>query len=139
MEAVEEKIKSKVRKRYTEAVTGGGGCCGSSSGCGSTKSPIGSIPDQRVASVAGYSNKELESLPADAVVNSFGCGNPLAFSGVQKGDVVVDIGSGAGIDCLLAGERVGSEGKVIGIDMTPVMIEKARANAKKAMARNVEF
>jgi len=133
MEAVEEKIKSRVRKRYTEAVIEGSGCCGSSSGCGT------SIPDQRVASVAGYSNEELRALPSDAVVNSFGCGNPLAFSGVQQGDVVIDIGSGAGIDCLLASERVGSEGKVIGIDMTPVMIEKARANAKKAMAGNVEF
>src|ERR1051325_9146602 len=104
MEAVEEKIKSKVRKRYTDAVTGGGSCCGSASGCGSTQ-PIVSIPDQRVASVAGYSSEELQSLPPDAVANSFGCGNPLAFSGVQKGDVVVDIGSGAGIDCLLAAER----------------------------------
>jgi arsenite methyltransferase len=129
---VQEKIKSSVRKRYTEAVTAGTGCCGGGS-CGT------SIPDQRVASVAGYTREELQSLPEDAVINSFGCGNPLAFSGVERGDVVIDIGSGAGIDCLLAAEKVGVHGKVIGIDMTPVMIDKARANARKANAANVEF
>jgi ubiquinone/menaquinone biosynthesis C-methylase UbiE len=89
--------------------------------------------------LSGYQSKELEALPEDAVVNSFGCGTPVSFAGVETGQVVVDIGSGAGIDCFLAAERVGSEGKVIGLDMTPAMIERARENARKAGLDNVEF
>ncbi len=100
------------------------GCCG-----GGTE----------LVELSGYKKDELASLPEDAVQSSFGCGNPVAFVGVQEGQTVVDIGSGAGIDCLLAAERVGSEGRVIGLDMTPVMIERARANARKARADNVEF
>jgi N-acetylglutamate synthase-like GNAT family acetyltransferase/SAM-dependent methyltransferase len=73
------------------------------------------------------------------VANSFGCGNPAAFSDVKVGDVVLDIGSGAGIDCLIAARRVGLTGKVIGLDMTPAMIEKARQNAREAGVANVEF
>jgi N-acetylglutamate synthase-like GNAT family acetyltransferase/SAM-dependent methyltransferase len=88
---------------------------------------------------AGYGEGELSSLPADAVQNSFGCGNPLAFAGVEAGQVVLDIGSGAGIDCLIAAEKVGSAGRVIGLDMTPEMIERARRNAREAGASNVEF
>jgi SAM-dependent methyltransferase len=130
----EEKIKEKVRQRYTRAVTGGGSCCGSSQELVQIR-----IPDKRVASVAGYEPEELRTLPADAVANSFGCGNPLAFAGVKEGETVVDIGSGAGIDCLLAAEKVGPKGKVIGIDMTPAMLEKARANAQRSGAQNVEF
>ncbi|MCB0312564.1 MAG: arsenite methyltransferase, partial [Calditrichaeota bacterium] len=89
--------------------------------------------------VAGYSDTELASLPAEAVENSFGCGNPLAFAGVQPGQTVVDIGSGAGIDCFLAAEKVGPAGKVIGIDMTPAMIAKARANAAQGGYAQVDF
>jgi len=73
------------------------------------------------------------------VANSFGCGNPAAFSDVEAGEVVLDIGSGAGIDCLIAARRVGPAGRVIGLDMTPVMIEKARENARQAGVGNVEF
>jgi N-acetylglutamate synthase-like GNAT family acetyltransferase/SAM-dependent methyltransferase len=88
---------------------------------------------------AGYGEGELSGLPADAVQNSFGCGNPLAFAGVEPGQVVLDIGSGAGIDCLIAAERVGPAGRVIGLDMTPEMIERARKNAREAGVTNVEF
>jgi N-acetylglutamate synthase-like GNAT family acetyltransferase/SAM-dependent methyltransferase len=88
---------------------------------------------------AGYEEEELGRLPADAVQNSFGCGNPLAFSGVAPGQVVLDIGSGAGIDCLIAAERVGPTGLVIGLDMTPEMLERGRQNAREAGAANVEF
>jgi len=139
-----EKIKEQVRERYTAAVTEGTSCCGGSvaarpSCCGSTEPSETGLPADRVVAAAGYSSQELASLPKDAVVNSFGCGNPLAFAGVQPGETVLDIGSGAGIDCLLAAQKVGPKGRVIGIDMTPVMIEKARENARKAGASNVEF
>jgi N-acetylglutamate synthase-like GNAT family acetyltransferase/SAM-dependent methyltransferase len=92
-----------------------------------------------MAKVAGYSTEELARLPADAVQNSFGCGNPLAFAGVRTGQTVLDIGSGAGIDCFIAAEKVGPGGKVIGLDMTPEMIERARANAEAAGITNAEF
>jgi N-acetylglutamate synthase-like GNAT family acetyltransferase len=89
--------------------------------------------------LAGYGEADLKSLPADAVQNSFGCGNPLAFAGVAPGQTVLDIGSGAGIDCLIAAERVGPAGRVIGLDMTPEMIKRARGNASEAGVSNVEF
>ena len=126
----EDQIREQVRERYTAAVSMKSGCC---------TSTTHEIPAERVACCGGYSEEELKSIPSDAVQNSFGCGNPLAFSDVLPGQTVVDIGSGAGIDCLLAAQRVGSEGNVIGIDMTPVMIEKAQKNAVKAGAQNVEF
>ena len=126
----EDQIREQVRDRYTAAVSMKSGCCGSTAH---------EIPSERVACCAGYSEEELKSIPSDAVQNSFGCGNPLAFSEVLPGQTVVDIGSGAGIDCLLAAQKVGPSGKVIGLDMTPVMIEKARKNAEKAGAKNVEF
>ena len=88
---------------------------------------------------AGYEEEELGRLPADAVQNSFGCGNPLAYAGVTPGQVVLDIGSGAGIDCLIAAEKVGSTGRVIGLDMTPEMIERGRQNTREAGVTNVEF
>jgi N-acetylglutamate synthase-like GNAT family acetyltransferase/SAM-dependent methyltransferase len=89
--------------------------------------------------MAGYEQGELRRLPVDAVQNSFGCGTPLAFAGVQEGQTVLDIGSGAGIDCFIAAEKVGPTGKVIGLDMTPEMIERARRNAREAGVANVEF
>jgi ubiquinone/menaquinone biosynthesis C-methylase UbiE len=130
----EEKIRSMVRDRYTAAVTKSSGCCGSK-----TQENQNLIPVDRVACSAGYSQEQLQSIPEDAVANSFGCGNPLAFSGVLPGQTVIDIGSGAGIDCLLAAQIVGPSGKIIGLDMTPAMIEKARTNARKAGHSNVEF
>lgn len=139
-------IKEAVRQRYARAVQTssgtscgpapsqpvqiGGSCCGPSV----TEGMKGGM-----AKIAGYETDELSRLPADAVQNSFGCGNPLAFAGVRPGQVVLDIGSGAGIDCLIATEKVGPTGKVIGLDMTPEMIERARRNAKEAGATNVEF
>lgn len=86
----------------------------------------------------GYSREELEALP-DGTNLGLGCGNPTALASIKAGEVVVDLGSGAGIDCLLAAKNVGASGKVIGVDMTPEMIEKARANATAAGAGNVEF
>ncbi|MCI0413970.1 arsenite methyltransferase [bacterium] len=136
MERTEERIKEQVRERYTAAVTGGDSCCGTKTSCCGVEAQL---PEGRAVSAAGYTQEQLISLPADAIANSFGCGNPVAFAGVLPGETVVDIGSGAGIDCLLAGQKVGRNGRVIGIDMTPVMIEKARTNAQKAGLSNVEF
>lgn len=135
MQKTEEQIKEEVKERYTRAVTKEStGCCGG--GCGTGE---GILPSDRLVATAGYSDSEIRSIPQDAAANSFGCGNPLAFSGVKSGDVVVDIGSGAGIDCFLAAQKVGPQGRVIGIDMTPAMLEKARANAQKSGITNVEF
>ena len=137
-------IKEAVKSRYAKAIQGSSSCCGpsanpegspSSSCCGPT------AVEQKggMVKIAGYDKGELSRLPADAVQNSFGCGTPLAFAGVRPGQTVLDIGSGAGIDCFIAAEKVGPTGKVIGLDMTPEMIERARRNAKEAGVTNVEF
>ncbi len=91
-----------------------------------------------VVKSAGYTNEELAALPADAVENSFGCGNPLAFSEVKAGEVVVDLGSGAGIDVIIAAKKVGETGRAIGIDMTDDMLDRARANIESAGVKNAE-
>jgi ubiquinone/menaquinone biosynthesis C-methylase UbiE len=91
-----------------------------------------------VAKLAGYTREELDALPPDAVVHSFGCGNPLAFSEVGEGDVVLDLGSGAGIDILIAGKKVGPTGRAIGVDMTDRMLAKARQNITVSGLDNVE-
>lgn len=111
---------------YARAVTSGTGCCG------------GPVPKGVVARIAGYTDEDFAVLPAEAVVNSFGCGNPLAFSMVQPGQVVLDLGSGAGIDLLLAAKRVGPAGRAIGVDMTDEMIAKANENVAAAGLANVE-
>jgi len=105
-----------------------GSCCGSK--------PV--APTGVAATMAGYKAEELSALPKDAVDNSFGCGNPLAFSEVQSGEVVLDLGSGAGIDLLIAAEKTGPTGRVIGVDMTDDMIARARENIRKAGLDNIE-
>ncbi len=96
------------------------------------------VPKGVAAKVAGYDAAELRELPPDAVVNSFGCGNPVAFAGIGEGEVVLDLGSGAGIDLLLAAKKVGPRGSVIGIDMTDEMIARARENISAAGLSNVD-
>ncbi len=86
----------------------------------------------------GYSKDELADLPDDSDLG-LGCGNPTALAGLKPGEVVVDLGAGGGVDCFLAAKQVGPEGHVIGVDMTPKMLSKARANAEKVGAKNVEF
>lgn len=93
---------------------------------------------QAVAEAFGYSPEELTSIPADANMG-LSCGNPTAAANLRKGEVVVDLGSGGGLDVFLAAKKVGPTGKAIGIDMTPAMIERARANAAKQGYTNVEF
>ena len=86
----------------------------------------------------GYTEEELKSVPEGANLG-LGCGNPIALASLQQGETVLDLGSGAGFDCFLAANKVGGQGKVIGVDMTPEMIEKARENAEKGNYENVEF
>lgn len=126
----DEQIKEAVKQAYGERVS----CC-------STPSPLVSLEKKKsgLMKTIGYAEETLERLPQNAVENSFGCGNPLAFAEVQEGEVVLDIGSGAGIDCFIAAERVGASGRVIGVDFTPAMIARARDNARAAGAANVEF
>ncbi|MDM7993574.1 MAG: arsenite methyltransferase [Candidatus Fermentibacter sp.] len=129
MKKASEEIRKAVSEDYARAVAAGTGC---GCGCGA--------PVQKgvAAKLAGYSDRELASLPREAVENSFGCGNPLAFSAVEQGQVVLDLGSGAGIDLLLAAGRVGSTGRVIGVDMTDEMIARARGNIEASGFSNIE-
>lgn len=137
-------IHESVRDRYRHAATrascceGASGpddeCCGGDAGTDETTPCCGSSP----STTFGYTIDELRSLP-DGADLALGCGNPTALAGLQEGEVVVDLGSGGGIDCFLAAARVGANGRVIGVDMTPEMIELARRNAEKAGASNVEF
>ena len=123
-----DKIRDEVSTFYAKAVAGAanpGVCCAGP--------PSGSI-----AALAGYDADAVCDVPDDAVASSFGCGNPVAFSGVKPGDVVLDLGSGAGIDIIIAGRKVGAHGHVIGVDMTGDMIDHARTNIAKAGLDNVE-
>lgn len=123
-----ETVHDKVSAAYARAVTREteGGCC------------TPATPKGVAAKTAGYSAEELAELPAEAVTNSFGCGNPLAFAEVRPGDVVVDLGSGAGLDLLIAAGRVGPEGRAIGIDMTDEMLDKAGEVIRASGLTNVE-
>ncbi len=91
------------------------------------------------AKFADYSAHELEGTPKEAVEASFGCGNPVAYSSVKPGDTVLDLGCGAGLDLLIAAEKVGPEGKVIGVDMTDAMLEKARRTIESSGLKNIEL
>ncbi|MFO8071507.1 MAG: arsenite methyltransferase [Polyangia bacterium] len=122
-----EQTRRDVSVDYAKALKSqGNGCCG------------GPVPKGVVARIAGYSDADFAALPTEAVVNSFGCGDPLAFSEVRPGQVVLDLGSGAGIDLLLAAKKVGADGKVIGVDMTGEMIAKAKENIAAAGLTNAE-
>ena len=133
-----EQIKTAVREHYADLIKSGESCC-SVSDCCDTEIDIEASHTDESASQNGYTDAQLSSIPTDAVENSFGCGNPLMYADICEGDVVLDLGSGAGIDVLLAASLVGESGRAIGIDMTPEMIEKARKNAAEAGAKNVEF
>jgi arsenite methyltransferase len=114
-----------------------GGCCGSTSSSGS--SCCSGTQYEDVTFATGYSAQELSGAPQDAAEISLGCGNPIAMAALKPGEVVLDIGSGGGLDSFLAAARVGPSGKVIGVDMTPDMLERARASAERNQITNVEF
>ncbi len=128
-----EDIKKVVRKEYANIVKQDSSCCGPPSICCDTRTPK---PD--VSKKMGYTDEELQKLPKGANLG-LGCGNPVALASLKEGETYLDLGSGAGIDCFLAAQRVGKTGKVIGVDMTPEMIDKARENAQKGDYENVEF
>jgi arsenite methyltransferase len=129
-----ENVKKAVRQRYGDIAKKDGSCCGqaaeTSCGCG------GAAPD--ISKLVGYSDDELAALPEGADLG-LGCGNPVAMASLKKGETVLDLGSGAGIDCFLAARKVGPKGKVIGVDMTAEMLDKAKKNAEKGGYKNVEF
>jgi SAM-dependent methyltransferase len=126
-------IRKKVREKYGQLATASGSCCGP------TQASCCAVPSAGDLSAGvGYSEKELASIPGEANLG-LGCGNPVALAALRRGETVLDLGSGGGIDCFLAARRVGLEGKVIGVDMTPEMIHLARENAQKSDLNNVEF
>ena len=134
----EAQIKEMVRARYgtIASANASDSCCGpaASSCCG----PAPASPSDDKSLRMGYSETDLASVPEGANLG-LGCGNPHAIAAMQPGEVVVDLGSGAGFDCFLAAQRVGPTGRVIGVDMTHEMLNKARENAAKVGASNVEF
>jgi arsenite methyltransferase len=129
----EDEIKKAVRDGYARTVSRGSSCCcGGTSCCGSTDLA------QTVSRSIGYADEDLESVPEGANLG-LGCGNPIALASLKEGEIVLDLGSGAGFDCFLAANRVGKTGKIIGVDMTPEMLDAARRNARQGGHTNVEF
>ncbi len=128
-----QEVKKVVRERYARAATTGSGCCEPTC-CGDDAATTAT----EVSRAIGYSETDLADIPEEANLG-LGCGNPTAIASLQPGQTVLDLGSGAGIDCFLAAKQVGPEGRVLGVDMTPEMLERARGNAEKGGYSNVEF
>jgi SAM-dependent methyltransferase len=124
-EQTQDKVRATVREQYASIArsTTGAGCCG---------------PGAAASLKLGYSPEQLAAVPEGANMG-LGCGNPQALAALQPGEAVLDLGAGGGFDCFLAAQQVGPSGRVIGVDMTPDMLSKARANASKLEAKNVEF
>ena len=118
-------IHETVREHYAERIKNSASCCGSDACC-STESSL-------------YPVDLLTTVPSDISSTSYGCGDPITLASLKPGQTVLDLGSGAGLDCILAAQKVGETGHVIGVDMTPEMIERARVNAKKVNLNNIEF
>lgn len=127
----ETEIKKNVRKGYASVAKQASSCCAPTTSCCSN-------PSEAISKAIGYSEHEMSSVPEGANMG-LGCGNPIALASLKEGETVLDLGSGAGFDCFLAAQRVGEKGKVIGVDMTPEMVDKARENAVEGNYRNVEF
>lgn len=136
----EQQIKEKVKERYsTIALTGNSDCsCCTTGELKDNNNNDSCCSPSQSATIIGYDNEELQSIPQESILG-VGCGAPLHFAGVREGETIVDLGSGAGIDVFLSANRVGGSGRVIGIDMTDEMLEKARKNAKENGYLNVEF
>jgi arsenite methyltransferase len=128
-----DSVKKIVREGYAEVVKGKSSCCTpKSSCCGATNIA------EDISKKIGYTDEEMKSVPQGSNLG-LGCGNPVALASLKAGEIVLDLGSGAGFDCFLAANKVGKAGKVIGVDMTPEMLEKARENARKGNYENIEF
>ncbi|MEQ1857991.1 MAG: arsenite methyltransferase [Longimicrobiales bacterium] len=132
-------VREAVRERYGRVATSqpgaskDAGCCGPSC-CGGEKA----APSEDVSRTIGYTAEDLQAVPDEANLG-LGCGNPTAIASLREGQTVLDLGSGAGIDCFLASQQVGPTGKVIGVDMTPEMVARARSSAEQGGYTNVEF
>jgi len=151
----EEKIRKIVREEYGKVATrrSASSCCGpsadtdmkatsscSSDSCGAISIPADKMDDflKKYSGKLGYSEDDLKNIPEGANL-ALGCGNPTAHASIQESETVLDLGSGGGLDCFIAANKVGENGKVIGVDMTPSMIDRARENARKGNFDNVEF
>jgi arsenite methyltransferase len=137
-----EEVTKSVRKRYADIArqSGSCGCSGTSTNikssvcCGANTAPA----SREISKSIGYTDTDMNAVPEGANLG-LGCGNPVALASLKDGEVVLDLGSGAGFDCFLAATRVGPRGKVIGVDMTPDMLDKARENSRQGNYKNVEF
>jgi SAM-dependent methyltransferase len=125
-------VRGAVREHYGKVAELGAGCGCAPGCCG------GPAPGKDASLQLGYSAADLASVPEGADMG-LGCGNPQAIAALRAGETILDLGSGGGFDCFLAAKQVGEMGRVIGVDMTPAMVTKARANAERAGALNVEF
>ena len=129
----DDQTKKMVRESYGKIAQSGGSCCGPSGcGCGTA----GAMDE--ISRKVGYADEDLQAVPAGANLG-LGCGNPIALASLKPGETVLDLGSGPGFDCFLAANRVGPEGRVIGVDMTAEMLARARENARQGQYTNVEF
>lgn len=130
----EQQIKEKIKERYSKiALTGNSDCC-----CVPAECCNNDYSPSKSTKLIGYDNKDMESIHKSSILG-VGCGAPTEFADLNQGETVVDLGSGAGIDVFLAANRVGELGKVIGIDMTDEMLDRAQKNAKDSRYANVEF
>lgn len=128
----EEEIKKMVREAYANIARGESSCCDVASDCCTSSSP------ETITRRIGYGEEELAEVGEEADMG-LGCGNPVELADLNAGEIVLDLGSGGGLDCLLAAKEVGEAGRVIGVDMTPEMIDRARRNARKGQFTNVDF
>jgi ubiquinone/menaquinone biosynthesis C-methylase UbiE len=126
-------VRKVVRKGYARIAKQGDPCCAPTHSC--CESPDSA---EYISKKLGYTEEELKSVPEGSNLG-LGCGNPVALASLEEGETILDLGAGAGFDCFLAANKVGNKGKIIGVDMTPEMVEKARENAEKSGADNVEF
>jgi arsenite methyltransferase len=141
-------MREAVQREYGATAESGASCCtpdgeSASCACSTSQNPTEQLiqidMDTEAGFIAAYSVEERAQAPAEAVEITLGCGNPTAMAGLQSGETVLDIGSGGGLDAILAAHQVGLEGKVIGVDMTPAMLERARRAAEQAGITNVSF
>jgi SAM-dependent methyltransferase len=128
----EGETKRVVREGYAQIAKQETSCCGPVGTCGSANL------QEVISKKIGYTDEELNTVPEGANLG-LGCGNPVALASLKEGEIVLDLGSGAGFDCFLAAQKVGDKGRVIGVDMTPEMIDRARENVKKGNYENIEF
>lgn len=126
----DQELKNAVREGYAQVAKQAGSCC-SSSCCGTAK-------PEEIGKKIGYTEREMQAVPSGSNLG-LGCGNPTALASIKENETVLDLGSGAGFDCFLASNLVGPNGKVIGVDMTAEMVQRARDNALKGGYKNVEF